>query len=290
LQRANIERRFTHVLVESGRHILGTEGSVQDQLDRLRAHGLEVALVWHGSDIRVPSEHARREPDSPFHLGDYPGQQILERIALDNRRLASESGFPSFVSTPDLLTFVPRATWLPVVVDIERWDVATNPPVLERQRPVVVHAPSRSALKGSRQIGDAMRTLHDEGIIDYREISGISADQMLDVYGDADVVLDQFMAGAYGVAACEGMAAGRLVVSHVDEDTRREVLKQTGLHLPIVQSRAADLAEILRRITRDRAHYQAVAQEGRAFVRAVHSGVLSAQRLSGFLGRGALAP
>jgi hypothetical protein len=140
-------------------------------------------------------------------------------------------------------------------------------------------------LKGSRQISAAVRTLHAEGVIEYREVSGVPADKMLDVYGGADIVLDQFMAGAYGVAACEGMAAGRLVVSHVAEDTRIEVRTQTGLDLPIVQSRAVALEGILRRIVAERDRYQRVAEDGRAFVQAVHSGDLSADRLAQFLGR-----
>ncbi len=43
------------------------------------------------------------------------------------------------------------------------------------------------------------------------------ADAMPEVYGGADIVLDQFPLGTYGVAACEALVAGRLVVSHVSD-------------------------------------------------------------------------
>ncbi len=42
--------------------------------------------------------------------------------------LIADSGLPIFVSTPDLLPYVPEATWLPVVVDVDRWSGAATGP------------------------------------------------------------------------------------------------------------------------------------------------------------------
>lgn len=282
-QQAAILGGFTHVVVESGRPVFGREGDVGAQLRMLQDRGVSVALVWHGSDIRLPSEHARREPDSPFRDGAYPDTEVLERVARENRELVERACVPVFVSTPDLVAFVPEAIWLPVVVDADRWAEAAALPALERERPVVVHAPSRAGLKGSDAIADVVRKLHDEGVIDYREMRGLPADQMPDFYGEADIVLDQFLIGSYGVAACEAMAAGRLVVGHVSDEVRAAVSVKTGLELPVVQARVAELEDVLRRIAADRGGYQPQAASGRAFVRTVHEGTYSADVLRSFL-------
>lgn len=283
-QRRSVETGFTHVIVESGRHIFGTDGTVLAQIDRLQQRGVEVALLWHGSDIRIPSEHARRERDSPFLKGDYPEQQKLEDNTVANHRLIRESGLPVYVSTPDLLSFVPEATWLPVVVDVPRWEAAAAFPALTRSKPVVVHAPSRSSLKGSALITEVVRALHGEGVIEYREITGVPSERMPEVYGDADVVLDQFVLGIYGVAACEALAAGRLVVSHVGDDVRAEVLSRTGLALPIVQARADELEMVLRQVAAHPDRFVDNVAAGLAFVRAVHDGRRSAEVLQAFVG------
>lgn len=283
-ERAAVLSEFTHVIVESGQHLFERQLPVEVHLNRVSEQGIETALLFHGSDIRTPHVHAESDPDSPFGDPHDPETMLLEQIAEKNHQLIAETGLPVFVSTLDLLPFVPGATWLPVVVDPARWAGAAKRKPLSSFRPVVVHAPSRAALKGSDLIVDTVRRLHDEGIIEYREARGIPAEDMPSFYGDADVVLDQFAMGIYGVAACEAMAAGRLVISHVDERTRAAVKEHTGMQLPILQSRAGDLEATLRDVAARPTPYIDIAEAGPVFVDAVHDGELSARALQPFLG------
>lgn len=275
---------FTHAIIESARPIFERDGDVVDQLRRLERAGIRVALLWHGSDIRQPSTHASNEPDSPFAHG-YADTEALERIATANSEIARQTGVIQFVSTPDLLAFAPGARWLPVVVDVTGWASAAAIPAFARERPIVVHAPSRAGLKGSDRIAEPMRRLHAEGVIEYREVHGVPSAQMRALYGEADVVLDQFLVGSYGVAACEAMAAARLVIGHVSDDVRAAVRRATGHELPIVQSRAVDLEAVVTELVEDRVGSATTAASGTDFVRAVHSGEFSAQVLEEFLAR-----
>ncbi|WP_309065052.1 glycosyltransferase [Microbacterium sp.] len=281
-QRRAVRRRYSHVIVESGRQLFGVEESTVDQVRELRAYGVNVALLWHGSDIRVPSRHARREPDSPFARG-FADTSRLEEIALRNQELMRELQLPTFVSTPDLLIDVPGATWLPVVVDADSWSTAGSAAPMQRPRPVVVHAPSNAGLKGSDRITTVMRRLHDDGLVEYREARGIPASEMKAFYGDADIVLDQFSLGIYGVAACEAMAAGRVVISHVAAEVRDAVHRLTGDALPVLQARADELEAVLRRVLSEPAAARAAADAGRSFVRQHHNGARSAEALRPFL-------
>src|SRR5690606_17386866 len=120
------------------------------------------------------------------------------------------------------------------------------------ERPVVVHAPSRAGLKGTQQIGAIARLLDAEGLIEYREVVGVPASSMPQLYATADIVLDQFLLGSYGVAACEALAAGRVVVGHLPEDVRRMTKERTGHDVPIVESRAGDLEGVLRSVISQR--------------------------------------
>lgn len=282
-ERSAVSRRFTHVIAESGRPLFRAGGDLLADIEHLRSEGVRVALLWHGSDIRLPSSHAAREPDSPFRDARYPETGLLEEIAQRNHRLVADSGLPVFVSTPDLLVDLPSATWLPVVVDVETWARAGARAPRLGGRPVVVHAPSRAGLKGSDAIADVVARLHDDGVIEYREVRGIPSDRMPEFYGSADIVLDQFSLGIYGVAACEALAAGRLVVSHVAEVTRETVRARTGHELPVVQARANELEAVLRQVVATPTEFARHAAAGPAFVRAVHDGRQSAAVLSSFL-------
>lgn len=283
---------FSHVIIEAQRPLFGTLfardpadacATVLAEVRALRARGVETAMLCHGSDIRLPSRHARLEPDSPFapRIGGraaYSDTEALEQLASANRSLLEEVGGPIFVSTPDLLLDVPEATWLPLVIPPSWFDAGVTAPLM-RERPVVVHVPSRAALKGSEVIEPIMQRLHDDGLIVYARLESVPPSEMAGIYGNADIVLDQFLAGAYGVAAGQGLAAGRLVVSHVSTQVREYVATAAGATLPIVQSRAGDLEQTIREILGDRDRYRTIASEGPPFIRTVHDGRVSAHVL-----------
>jgi hypothetical protein len=291
-QRAAIVDGFTHVLLESGRYLYGPVPwqSPATVLHDLTRRGVRVALLWHGSDIRLPSAHASWEPDSPFGCrGHYPARAttVLERNASDRRRMIDGSDFVSFVSTPSLLD-VPRSRWLPVVVEPERWHSEAT--ALTAPVPVVAYVPSNSAMKGDDSIDEQLISLEREGLIRYRRLTDVPSSEMPDVYRSADIVLDQFRLGDYGVAACEAMAAGRVVVGHVHDDVRSAVKRISGRDLPIVESRFTEVGAVIRRILSDPTSARRTASEGAAFVAEVHSGRFSAEQLSEFLGAQAQPP
>jgi len=274
---------FSHVIIEAERHPYGRiyAQSVAGQARRLADAGVQVAMLCHGSDIRLPSRHLASEPDSPFAPGLWELTPTLEHQARQNRALLDELGLPTFVSTPGLLDDVPDARWVPVVVDPARWAVATPP--LERAVPIVAHAPTNPIVKGSDLIDPVLKRMHEDGEIEYVRVQGVPSAEMPRVYGNADIVLDWFRMGEYGVAACEALAAGRVVVSHVNERVRERVHAATGFHLPIVQARAAEVADVIRDILANRDRYRQQAALGPAFVAAVHDGRRSAEALTPFL-------
>lgn len=287
-QERHVTASFTHVLIEAARPVLGPRhgDDCAGDVAALRRHGLSVALVAHGSDIRLPSRHAEREPDSPFaRPADHDELARLERLA--QRRGAVFNGFdgPTFVSTPDLLLDAPTAVWLPVVVEPDRW--RAERPALDRPIPVVVHAPSNPWLKGSDVIDDVVGELAGRGLVEYRRLTGVPAAQMPAALADADIVIDQLRMGLYGVAACEAMAAGRLVVSYVGDHVREHVRREIGVEPPIVEAAVATLRDVLVRVLdqqggRDEARQ--LAASGPEFVRSAHDGRGSAQALGQWLG------
>jgi hypothetical protein len=278
-QLAALTSEFTHLLVEAQMPPLGGRWNhnLRRQVAALRAGGLTVGMLCHGSDIRLPSRHAELEQWSPFAAGQWKKVEKLERVMAANRAELDGLGLPTFVSTPGLLLDVPYAHLLPVVIATRPW--ASNHDVLVRKRPIVVHVPSNALLKGTAQIEPGLRRLHDEGLIEYQTISGRTHDEMPAIYGAADIVLDQFRLGDYGAAACESMAAGRLVISHVSDQARAAVKAVSGFDLPILEANIDTLEQVLRGVLRNRDTARALAQRGPAFVQAVHDGSLASRVL-----------
>lgn len=269
---------FTHVLVEAEEPLLGRlfGRDPERELQAMTTAGIDVAFLSHGTDARLPSTHARDNPWSPYRdRGMYLAR--AERLAAANIDMLSRCGRPVFVSTPDLLKDLPQAFWCPVVVDPGVWAMPAPEPDSGPLR--VVHAPSSQLVKGTHLIEPMLRRLHDRRVIDYRPIVGIPFSQMPAAIRGADVVLDQFRIGSYGVAACEAMAAGRTVIGHVLPSVREEVEHVTGLRLPVLEAAPDTLEAVLEELAADRARLIEPSVSGPAFVLDVHDGRRSADIL-----------
>ncbi|MFS0893284.1 hypothetical protein [Microbacterium sp. 179-I 3D3 NHS] len=272
-----IRSDYTHVLIEACFPILGGmfRGDVRRQVALLEDAGVKVGIVGHGTDVRLPSTHLRSTPYSHFGAGAdawAPVDQI-ERNVAENLALIADLDVPVLVSTAGLLTDLPGAHLLGVVIEPERW--SNDRPTLVRERLRVVHAPTQTHVKGTRLIEPAVRRLHDEGLIEYVELEGVAHEDMPAVFQDADVILDQFRVGDYGVGACEAMAAGRIVLTHVTAQVRDEVERRAGMPLPIPEVTVDSLESVLRDIADRRDHYRDRAATGPEYVRRLHDGTFS---------------
>jgi len=276
----HVQSELTHLLIEAGRPVAGTLNGPNFVADarRLRDAGLTVGLVFHGSEIRDPRLHAQRYAWSPFRDPKDPLTARLQKQVDALAPLVAEFDGPTYVSTPDLLDDLPGATWLPVVVDLSIWTPGEEP--LRRDRPVVVHAPSHRALKGTELIEPVLADLEAEGLISYRRIEGVPTASVPALIRDADIVLDHFGIGNYGVLTCEAMATGRVSISHIHERVRARV----PVEIPTLEATPDTLAAVLRRVVSEREWARSVAARGPEFVRDWHDGRRSAAILAGFLG------
>lgn len=282
---ASVAAGFSHVMIEAEKQPFGAvlDETTTQQARRLRRHGVGVVMLCHGTDVRSPRRHMATEPYSPFRDAMKREAVAFERIAAANRRTLDEIAAPVLVSTPGLLDDVPDAQWLPVVVDVEAW--RSDAPVGAGARLVVAHAPSNSAVKGSDVVDRVLGGLERAGLVEYRRLTGIPYNEMPLAYRDADVVVDQLRLGDYGVAACEAMAAGRLVVGHVSARVREYVRAAAGVELPILEADPSSLEEVMRDLAADHARAAKLAAGGVAFAQRVHDGRMSAAVLSKALAR-----
>lgn len=272
-----IKRDYTHVLIEACFPILGGMfgGDVLKQVALIQDAGVRVGIVGHGTDVRLPSNHRANVPDSHFGKGakEWVRVESIENTVSKNLAIINSLGVPTFVSTPGLLSDLPDAHLLGVVIDTELW--ANDRPALQRERLRVVHAPTHTHIKGTDLIRPAVQRLAAEGLIEYVELEDVSHAGMPEVFADADIVLDQFRIGDYGVGACEAMASGRLVLTALTSDVRAEVERNAGIPIPIPEVTVNNIEHLLRDITTNRDHYRAIAAAGPNFVRRLHNGDFS---------------
>ena len=276
----NLTDAYTHVMFEGGLALTGPwtgDGYFPQDAAACAERGTEVGLIFHGSDIRNPRRFRELYPDLPF--AD-PRSELT--VALQRRYDALAplvEGFagPCFVSTPDLLDFLPRATWLPVTVDVEAFGQGRE--VMRRSKPVVVHVSSRAAIKGTTIVDTVALDMQDRGLIEYQRPEQVPPERMPGVIAAADIVLDQFAVGSYGALAVQAMAAGRVVVGHVAEPVRARL----GNTLPIVEATQHSLRQVLEELIENPERCRQLVVQGREFVHRYHDGAYAGKVLADFV-------
>jgi glycosyltransferase involved in cell wall biosynthesis len=282
VQIAQINRiigRYTHLIADAFLPVLGKLNGedIGADLPALRKAGIKVALLAHGSEVRNPGRHMADNEHS--HFFDAPDGIVerLTKLAERNQRIAEESGLPLFVTTPDLLDDLPTAKWAPLVIDVDTW--TSDKPIMERRRPIVLHAPSTRWTKGTDRIMPTLTKMHDDGAIDLRLVEDLAWAEMRDLVRDCDIVLDQFTTGAYGTFACEAMAAGKPVVAYISE----RVSGAVGADLPILNATPVTLGKVIDELIDDRDRARRIGARSAAFARSYHDGTWTARVLGDFL-------
>lgn len=98
-----------------------------------------------------------------------------------------------------------------------------NPTYSSNPIPLLVHAPSEGGIKGSLYVERAITKLEDEGYeFNYQRIENMAHDLAIELYKQADIILDQFLLGGFGTLAAEGMAMGKPVVGYIIDEVRQE--------------------------------------------------------------------
>jgi glycosyltransferase involved in cell wall biosynthesis len=271
--------RYTHLIADAFLPVFGSLNgdNIEDDLPALKRARIKVALLGHGSEVRHPGRHLAAHEHSLFHDAPQGMVGTLTTIAERNRRVAEESGLPVFVTTPDLLEDLPWATWVPLVVGVDAW--ASRRPIMERARPVVLHAPSRRWTKSTERILPTLTDLHDRGVIELVLGENLEWAEMKGQIDRADIVVDQFGTGAYGTFAVEAMAAGKPVIAYLSAAFERVMPKAP----PVINATPKTLHEAIERLLDDRESTIAIGAASATYARTYHDGRHSAQILRQFL-------
>jgi len=167
------------------------------------------------------------------------------------------------VGSYDAIRWVPDAHVIPPGIDVAAIEPA---PPANRERPVVVHAPSSRTRKGTEHVVAACAALD----VDLEIVEGLDHREAFERYRRADVIVDQLNAGWYGVFAIEAMALGKPVVTFLHDEAVRRTEEAFGLEVPIVSASKDTLVDVLRPLVTSAEERSRVGAASRAYVEEVH--------------------
>lgn len=192
----------------------------------------------------------------------------------------------SFVSTPDLLEFVPGSVLLPQPIDLERFNgmrdralKGAEPSHQDRRvanrNVVVAHAPTARMLKGTKYLQEAIESLRRRGVgVELRLVEKVSHTAAIRRSAQADLVVDQLLFGSYGQYAVEMMALGKPVICYIRPDLKEHYPPS----LPIVSATPENIAAVILELIERRDEWSELGHRGVQYVREVHDSIKVARR------------
>ena len=186
----------------------------------LRLLGRKITMTYCGTDVRLVSIEKRRNPFwFMLTMGrNRPAFDVIKRLFIIWHRL-----WVHRVIAPRGLYDSARLYFPPAKIVSDIWlhnpmDIAHYKPTAYRTNkvPLVVHAPSKTGIKGSRYVAAAVKQLQAEGFnFIYKRLHGLPYRQVHAVLRDeADIIVDQFIIGDFGTLAVEGMYYGKPVMCY----------------------------------------------------------------------------
>ena len=167
------------------------------------------------------------------------------------------------VGSYDAIRWVPDAHVVPHGIDLRDFRPA---PSSNRARPVVVHAPSNRARKGTEHVVAACRELD----VELEIVEGLHHEEARKRYELADIVVDQLNAGWYGVFAIECLALGKPVVTFLNAEAVRRTEHAFGVRVPLVGATRDDLRSRLEPLVASAAERRRIGAESRSYAERVH--------------------
>jgi hypothetical protein len=238
-------------------------------LPLLRALGLRVFCTFHGSDIRMARVHEAINPWSHLFAGPAaPDDDRIEKLVHVMRTYADALIVPSV----NYLGYVPDAVYLPRVIDLATWP---ERPPRTREVPVVVHAPTRRSTKGTDLVLRILDDLRAGGqAFELRLLEGVPHAAVRDALADADILVDNLVAGSYGIVSLEAMASGAVAVSNLSR-----AVAEAHPDAPVVPVDPDSASGVIARLLVDPVERARLGAAGRAFVERVHSADIVAAAL-----------
>ena len=221
----------------------------------LKEMGKKIISIFVGSDARYP-EAFQQEFDTDVSAWPLKYKKPFSHYnqVLRNVELYSDLIF----SLPDQAGLAIRSYHhFPLPLAMENYKF--NWP--DRDIPVVVHAPSAPALKGTDIILSTLERLKNEGLqFELKFIQNLNNTELIKLLNESDILVDQTILHGPGVLGIEAMACGCATATHFYEKSPE------FFRPPVCAIDNSNIYEQVKKLILDKEYRKKLVFEGRSFV------------------------
>jgi hypothetical protein len=224
-------------------------------------------IEFWGDDLREPSRASRDNPFLARMYRQYP--ELANQRSRIVQHMFQRHGFACLIPGYELADYLDSSIFDGFYQTRQRVLVEGVTPAFpepSQDRPLLVHAPSDKARKGTEVVVAVINQLEKTHRFEFKLIHQMPREQALATVARADVFLDQFTVGAEGLAALEAMALGKPVVCFVKESLRARY----PAGFPVVRADQNNLAGMVAGLIENGGRRHELGVAGRKYVEQYH--------------------
>ncbi len=238
------------------------------ELASLKKMGKVVVFHFRGCDLRQKSVNNKTNPElNCCQECDYPEGSCQNKVQSFRISLAKTYADLLFVTTPDLLDFLPEAEQIPFVapygIDFDKIEATPKNKGIFR----VVTSSNHDSVDGTEYIRKAVKRLQEDGkAIELIEVHKTPYEKALSIYKSADVYVSKLRMGYYNNANIECMMMGIPCMSYIREEFLRSIPD-----CPIIITRPDTVYQRLKEYIDQPEKLKEIAEKGIEFVKKYHN-------------------
>ncbi len=209
---------------------------------------LSVAQSYNNADVRVKGGRRRQE--------DQIVQKLKELSAYIDHAIVADHELLPYVKEHYKHTHILRQ-----FITLDHFPPSY--PSTTCTKPLIVHAPTNTYLKGTEFVLQGIDRLRKKGLdFEFKLIEKMTHAEAIRAYRKADIIVDQLLQGSFGVFSLEGMALGKPVVCFI----REQLQSKYPPGLPIVNANKDTFYDVMKSLIKHPEKQSKIGVAGRTYI------------------------
>lgn len=232
--------------------------------DLEKIHAKQKKMIMHhwGNDVRF---HEQAKINNPYaYTGDSPPNETMHDRLTKVTAYISEAIVQDYEVYEYVKNYYKKVHVLPIAIDLKFFK--PDFPSKDKKVPLILHAPTNPAFKGTEHVEAAIEKLKEKYEFTYMRIEKMNHDEVIALYKEADIIVDQILCGSYGLLSVESMALGKPVVTFI----RPDLVATFPDQLPIVNANPDTVYDQVEQLLKNPELRESLGKQGRKYVESTH--------------------
>ncbi|RFB18184.1 glycosyltransferase family 1 protein [Bacillus sp. HNG] len=240
-------------------------------LPEIKRRNKKMIMHHWGNDVRFHEQAKSRNPY--VYTGDSPPNEDIHEKLIKITKYIKEAIVQDYEVYEYVKDYYEKVHVLPIAIDLTKFQPKYPP--IQKEKPLILHAPTNPDFKGTSYIESTLEKLKEKYDFEYRRIEKMKHEDVIEVYEEADIIIDQVLCGSYGLLSVESMALGKPVLTYILDD----LITTFPAELPIINSNPDTLYDQVKMLLDNPKLSREFGIKGRKYVEKYHSHDVVAEQL-----------